>query len=125
MTDMKAEVAKSTELEERIRSTSFVHMENRRNEKKDVYFRMIGHDIAMYTKQAEDVVKPVGKRQHEVDIDDNMRLPGHRKTHRQEIGRICTENTVRIMIQVLCICRKIWRVYFPSFCKRRKMEGNI
>lgn len=59
MTGMKAEVEKSTELERRLHRTSLSNMENRRKDAKDVYFGMLGYDITMYMKHAEDLAKKV------------------------------------------------------------------
>lgn len=47
MSEMKANVLKSTELQQRLRYMALSHMDSRRKDDKDIYFSMIGYDINM------------------------------------------------------------------------------
>lgn len=75
MTDIKAEVAKSSELQGRSFSTSLSHMLNRRKESKYV-FRNLGYDIEIYTKFTEDIMKLLPRQQEATDINSDTQTAG-------------------------------------------------
>lgn len=53
MSDIKAEVSRSTELQQNPRCTPRYHMVNLQKDGKDIYFIMLGYDITMYSKHCD------------------------------------------------------------------------
>lgn len=74
MTEMKADVVKSTELQGIRRSTSLTYMENRRKEANDVYSDMLGSHSVMFMKQAEDLAKLGQRQQKRIDSKSNVQV---------------------------------------------------
>lgn len=79
MTDKKAEVEKSNELQRRIRSTSLAPMENRPKDAKNVYFGMLFYDTEISKKHVEDLVKPVQRKQKTTGSSKDVKSAGSTK----------------------------------------------
>ena len=73
LSTVKEEVGKSNELQRRLRATSQAHIANRRKEAKDVYFGILGYDVATYTKHWQDLqnLKTPPRQRASLDSDDN------------------------------------------------------